>query len=54
MNELIKEGLHFVALGGAEKVGMNMYVYMVVFGEFVTFCGRMWASAPKKEPGTGS
>ena len=29
MNELMNEGLHFAALGGAEKVGMNMYAYMV-------------------------
>ena len=29
MNEIMNEGLHFVALGGAEKVGMNMYAYIV-------------------------
>ena len=39
MNELIKEGLHFVALGGAEKVGMNMYVYMVDGRMIVVDCG---------------
>ncbi len=39
MNELIKEGLHFVALGGAEKVGMNMYAYMVDGRIIVVDCG---------------
>lgn len=39
MNELINEGLHFAALGGAEKVGMNMYVYMVDGRMIVVDCG---------------
>ena len=39
MNELINEGLHFVALGGAEKVGMNMYAYMVDGRIIVVDCG---------------
>lgn len=39
MNELINEGLHFAALGGAEKVGMNMYVYMVDGRIIVVDCG---------------
>ena len=39
MNELMNEGLHFAALGGAEKVGMNMYAYMVDGRIIVVDCG---------------
>lgn len=39
MNELMNEGLHFAALGGAEKVGMNMYAYMIDGRIIVVDCG---------------
>lgn len=39
MNEIMNEGLHFVALGGAEKVGMNMYAYIVNGRIIVVDCG---------------
>lgn len=39
MNEITNPGLHFVALGGAEKVGRNMYAYAVDGRIIVVDCG---------------
>ena len=27
INKFEKDGLYFIALGGADEIGMNMYVY---------------------------
>lgn len=39
MSSFDKEGLYFIALGGAEEVGYNMYVYAVDGKLIVVDCG---------------
>lgn len=39
MSSFDKEGLYFIALGGAEEVGYNMYVYAADGKLIVIDCG---------------
>ena len=40
MSSFDKEGLYFIALGGAEEVGYNMYVYAADDKLIVVDCGN--------------